>query len=114
MKEVRDCLDALISALENCDDFKMYKEARARMHEYPEKEKRVRELRKKNYLLQNSKEKVDLFVELERLEQEYADVYKDPLLQSFLSAEVAVCKIVQQVNLEMINCLDFEDVLVDD
>lgn len=112
MKEVRKCLDDLIRVLENCEYFKRYKAACAEVHEYPEKEKRLREFRKKNYLLQNSKEQIDLFVELERLEQEYADVYKDPLLMKFLSAEVAVCKIVQQVNREMINCLDFEDVLV--
>lgn len=114
MLAVRKSLDDLIQALENCEDFKNYKQACASVHEHPEKEKRLYEFRKKNYLLQNSKDPVDLFAELERLEQEYADVYKDPLLSKFLKAEVAVCKILQQVNREIINCLDFEDVLVDD
>ena len=36
--------------------------------------------RRKNYFLQNSKDQLDLFTEEDRLEQEYADVIKDPLL----------------------------------
>ena len=109
-----DKLDDLIVSLENCEDFKRYKAACTQVRMHPEKEQRLQEFRKKNYLLQNSRESVDLFAETDRLEKEYADVYRDPMLQEFLSAEVAVCRIVQQVNREMINCLDFENVLVDD
>lgn len=114
MLAVKKSLDDLIVSLENCDDFKRYKEASSQVRMHPEKEQRLHELRKRNYLLQNSREPVDLFAETERLEREYADVYQDPLLQEFLSAEVAVCRIVQQVNRAMIDSLDFENVLVDD
>lgn len=114
MLAVRKSLDDLIVSLENCDDFKKYKVACTQVRMHPEKEQRLQEFRKRNYLLQNSREPVDLFEESDRLEREYADVFRDPMLQEFLNAEVAVCRIVQQVNREMINCLDFENVLVDD
>ena len=104
MLAVRKSLDDLIVSLENCEDFKRYKAACTQVRMHPEKEQRLQEFR----------ESVDLFAETDRLEKEYADVYRDPMLQEFLSAEVAVCRIVQQVNREMINCLDFENVLVDD
>ena len=70
--------------------------------------------RRKNYFLQNSREQLDLFTEEDRLEQEYADVYKDPLLREYLAAEVAVCRIIQQVNKELIGCLDFEAILYEE
>ena len=49
-----------------------------------------------------------------RLEQEYADVYKDPLLGEYLAAEVAVCRIIQQINKELLGCLDFEAILYEE
>ena len=70
--------------------------------------------RRKNYFLQNSREQLDLFTEEDRLEQEYADVYEDPLLGEYLAAEVAVCRIIQQVNKELIGCLDFEAILYEE
>lgn len=114
MLAVRKSLDDLIVSLENCDDFKKYKTACTQVRLHPEKEQRLQEFRKRNYLLQNSREPVDLFAETDRLEREFADVFQDPMLQELLNAEVAVCRIVQQVNREMISCLDFENVLVDD
>ena len=61
-----------------------------------------------------AKEQLDLFTEEDRLEQEYADVYKDPLLGEYLAEEVAVCRIIQQVNKELIGCLDFEAILYEE
>lgn len=52
--------------------------------------------------------------EADRLEQEYADVYKDPLLGEYLAAEVAVCRIIQQINKELLGCLDFEAILYEE
>lgn len=114
MPEIRESLDALIRALENCEDFKRYKKSNQLIQEYPDKKKRMLEFRKKNYLIQNAKEDIDLFTESERLQRDYADLYKDPVTAEFLAAEVAVCRILQQVNREMIECLDFENVLTDD
>ena len=91
-----------------------YQKVRAKVHNYPEKEYRLHEFRRKNYFLQNSREQLDLFTEEDRLEQEYADVYKDPLLGEYLAAEVAVCRIIQQVNKELIGCLDFEAILYEE
>lgn len=114
MTEVRKNLDGLKEAIQNSEPFMRYQKARAEVRQYPEKHARLQEFRKKNYLLQNSKEQIDLFVELDRLEQEYMDLYKDPLISEYLASEVAVCRIVQQASREIIECLDFEAVLFDD
>ena len=62
----------------------------------------------------SSEEKIIFCRTADRLEQEYADVYKDPLLREYLAAEVAVCRIIQQVNKELIGCLDFEAILYEE
>lgn len=114
MTEVRKSLDELKAAIQNSDPVVRYQKARAEVRQYPEKHARLQEFRKKNYLLQNSSEQIDLFVELDRLEQEYIDLYKDPLISEYLASEVAVCRIIQQASREIIECIDFEAVLFDD
>ena len=100
--ELKTSIEELKQSLLESEAFLRYQKVRAEVHNYPEKEYRLHEFRRKNYFLQNSKEQLDLFTEEGRLEQEYADVYKDPLLGEYLAAEVAVCRIIQQVNKELI------------
>ena len=107
--ELKTSIEELKQSLLESEAFLRYQKVRAEVHNYPEKE-----YRRKNYFLQNSKEQLDLFTEEDRLEQEYADVYKDPLLGEYLAAEVAVCRIIQQVNKELIGCLDFEAILYEE
>lgn len=112
--ELKTSIEELKQSLLESEAFVRYQKVRAEVHNYPEKEYRLHELRRKKYFLQNSREQLDLFTEEDRLEQEYADVYKDPLLREYLAAEVAVCRIIQQVNKELIGCLDFEAILYEE
>ena len=89
--ELKTSIEELKQSLLESEAFVRYQKVRAEVHNYPEKEYRLHEFRRKNYFLQNSREQLDLFTEEDRLEQEYADVYKDPLLGEYLVAEVAVC-----------------------
>lgn len=112
--ELKTSIEELKQSLLESEAFLRYQKVRAEVHNYPEKEYRFHEFRRKNYFLQNSREQLDLFTEEDRLEQEYADVYKDPLLREYLAAEEAVCRIIQQVNKELIGCLDFEAILYEE
>lgn len=112
--ELKTSIEELKQSLLESEAFLRYQKVRAEVHNYPEKEYRLHGFRRKNYFLQNSREQLDLFTEGDRLEQEYADVYKDPLLGEYLAAEVAVCRIIQQVNKELIGCLDFEAILYEE
>lgn len=111
MSETKNNIENLVHALEDCDEFRRYRRIRRQMHDYPEKEKRLNEFRMKNYQLQNAAEQIDLFSESDRLMQDYGDLYGDPVTREFLAAEVAVCRIVQNVNRELIESLEFESVL---
>ncbi len=112
--ELKTSIEELKQSLLESEAFVRYQKVRAEVHKKPKKEYRLHEFRRKNYFLQNSREQLDLFTEEDRLEQEYADVYKDPLLGEYLVAEVAVCRIIQQVNKELIGCLDFEAILYEE
>lgn len=111
MTETKSIIDRMVDEMKDCAEFRRYRVISSIIQEYPEKKRRLFEFRKKNYLLQNSEDQIDLFSESDRLMKEYRDVYDDPMLREFLEAEVAVCRIVQQINDEMVRCLEFENVL---
>ncbi len=108
MSETRNTIENLVDSLKECDEFRRYREVCARLRDFPEKKKRLQEFRKKNYLLQNSEEQIDLFSESDKLMNEYHDLYDDAVSREFLAAEVAVCRIVQEINQKLVECLEFE------
>ena len=65
-------------------------------------------IRHKNYLLQNSDGNVDLYDATDKMEQEYREFRKNPLVAEYLAAENAFCRVVQKVNWTLIEELDFE------
>ncbi|MCD8133710.1 MAG: YlbF family regulator [Clostridiales bacterium] len=112
MSDIKKSVENLVDALKDSDEFRRYREACGQVRRFPEQEKRLREFRKKNFQLQNAAEQIDLFSESDKLMAEYQDLYGDPVSREFLAAEVAVCRIVQKVNRELIEFLEFENPLL--
>ena len=78
------------------------------MHNQPQLEQQIHAFRHKNYLLQNSDGNVDLYDATDKMEQEYREFRKNPLVAEYLAAENAFCRVVQKVNWTLIEELDFE------
>ena len=102
MEQMREALDALLAAIRSSEEYKNYQDIKARIHEKPEVEKRVAEFRKRNYQLQNQKD-ADLFGEMDKLERE-----KSKICENSLAAELAFCRVIQEINWEFVEKLDFE------
>ena len=54
--ELKTSIEELKQSLLESEAFLRYQKVRAEVHNYPEKEYRLHEFRRKNYFLQNSKE----------------------------------------------------------
>ncbi len=105
--ELQEALDQLIGSLKQCPELKTYHEACEELKKYPEKEARVQEYRQANYRVQNAGEEIDLFSEMDRLGEDYQDVFQDPVMQSYLKAEAGLCKVVQRIDASVVGALDF-------
>ena len=101
MSQIEDVMDGLMTAIRNSEEFIRYQAIKEKVHGFPK-------LRKKNYLLQNSQGTVDLYEETDRMENEYREFRKNPMVSEYLAAENALCKIVQQINWTLIEGLEFE------
>lgn len=108
MNQVDICLERLIAAVLDSQEYKQYQEIREKIKEEPEKERAIHNFRKRNFLLQRSKDNIDLFEEIDRLEQEFAKFRQEPLVEEYLSAELSVCRLIQKINFKLMEQVDFD------
>lgn len=114
MSQVDTCLNQLITAVLESDEYRRYQEVRKKIRLEPEKERAIQNFRRRSFLLQQSKDNVDLFEEIDRLEQEFDLFRQEPLVEDYLSAELAVCRMIQKINLKLMEKIDFDPGLLDE
>ncbi len=105
--QMEDILRSLVSAVRESKEYKEYRRLQGLIHQDPEKERAVNEFRRRNFELQKSRD-VDLFTEVDRLEREFAPLRAEPYVNEYLSAELAICRIVQHINYSLMVELDFD------
>ncbi len=106
MDELQESLDRLVRAVKDSPEYKEYLRMRAKIHMEPEKEKAVNEFRARNYKL-HAYSGADLFAEADVMEKEYAPLRSQPNVNEFLAAELAVCRMVQNINFRLMEEIDF-------
>ncbi len=106
MSHVQEVTKELITAIEESPEYIRYQKAKAEINKYPILKAKADEFRKCNYELQNSHK--DIFEEADKLQQEYAEVIDNSFVREYLTAEHAFCRVLQQINWQMIETLDFE------
>lgn len=106
MNQVQEATETLIAAIKESKEYNRYQRAKQELRGYPLLKQQADEFRKKNYDMQNSR--MDIFEEADKLQREYAEVINHPVVREYLTAENAFCRIVQQINWQLIENLDFE------
>ena len=101
-------LDALIDAVLSSEEYRRYRALQEQISLEPEKEKAINNFRRRNYLLQRNKDNIDLFDEIDKLEQEFREFRKEPLVEEYLSAELSVCRLVQKINRKLMEQVNFD------
>lgn len=66
--------------------------------QYPELKIQIDDFRQRNFQLQNETDSNILFDEMDRFEREYEEFRKDPVVNDFLAAELAFCRLYQQIS----------------
>ena len=69
---------------------------------------KIDEYRVRNFELQNSVQTEDLLDKLDAFEREYEKFREDPLVEEFLDAELAFCRMMQEIDVKLAEAMDFE------
>ena len=91
-----------VQAIKESDVSRKYYEQRERLKDCPEQYKKVNEFRRRNFEIQNTSQQDELF------EKEYEEFREDSMVDDFLRAELAFCRMMQEITLCITERVDFE------
>lgn len=103
---VKAVAESLVSAIRQSEVYQTYLSAKEEIMQMPVLKAQMDEFRKRNYELQNLT--VNVLEETEKLQQEFASMLDNAMVRRYLNAENAFCRLIQQVNWQLIEELDFE------
>lgn len=106
MEKSINAIEAYVEVLKQSREYRDYIRTLAAVKEVPGLKEQVDEYRKNNFLLQNSEN--TSFETIESFEQEYAEFRQNPLVEDFLAAELAFCRMMQYNNSLILEALHFE------
>lgn len=106
MSKNDNAVEAFIAAIKDTDEYKEYVIQKEKVKQYPELKAQIDEFRSRNYELQMSEEPA--FDTLEQFEKEYEDFRENILVSDFLAAELAFCRMMQDMNNCITEAVQFE------
>ena len=106
MDQIQKALGDLIAAIETCEEYKRYLAAKKEIEKYPFLKKKANAFLELKYDLQGSG--TDIFEETDRIRQEHAEVNSNPVVWEYLTAENVICRILRQVNWQLLESLEFD------
>ena len=101
-----NAIENYVVALKNTKEYKNYMAALAAVKEVPGLKEQVDDYRKQNFFLQNSE--TTNFEAVENFEKKYEDFRENPIVEVFLDAELAFCRMMQYNNSLILEALHFE------
>ena len=105
---MRDALEHLITQIKTSEEYTRYSKEKERVKQQPWLKSRLDEFRRINFELQNTIDGEEQFDKMQDFELEYEEFQRDPLVAAFLEAENDLCRMIQTINFESIDALDFE------
>lgn len=106
--DVRELASDFAEKIMQTEIYQEYNFQKNKLKKLPELYERINDYRRKNFALQQEKDKDVLYDKMEQFEREYEDFRENPLVDDFLKAELAFCRMMQDINLQMTRELGFE------
>ena len=105
---VEKAADKYVEAILATAYYREYALQRDKLLKQPELYEKVKEFRTKNYIIQTRKEGDDLLNAMDDLQREYESIREIPLVEDFLAAELAFCRMMQELNNKVADALEFD------
>ncbi len=99
-------LQAYIDKLIETTEYREYVKQKERVLQVPGLKAQIDEFRTRNYQMQTSSDMV--FEKIDAFEREYADFRENPLVEGFLAAELAFCRMMQEHYGKVLDAVDFD------
>ena len=105
-ENVNQAVEQMVQAIRNTDAYLEYQKQLARVKEQPELKRQIDEFRTRNFELQTSKD--TNFDKLDQFTRENEAFRENPLVSDFLAAELAFCRMMQEIGLNVTGQIHYE------
>lgn len=105
---VQKATDNFVEEIRKSSVYREYNFQKEKLKKQPELFASVVEFRQRNFALQKETPAEELLDKLDDFEREYEEFRANPLVDDFLRAELAFCRMMQEVNVLITAELDFE------
>ena len=106
MENLTEAVQQFTQSIRLTEIYQDYAREKNRAKQFPELKERIDEFRRRSYEIQNHSDVCT--EEMEQFEKEYEELLDQPIAADFLAAELAFCRMMQEVNLKITESLDFE------
>ena len=106
MSNIDNAVDRLISEIRESAVYGEYMTRLSEVKRNPELKRQIDEFRKRNFELQNSEDFA--LDKMEAFEKEYVNFREESLVSDFLAAELAFCRMMQEINIRITEAMQFE------
>ncbi len=107
---IDNAVKELVREVKTSRVYQEYEMQLTKIKKHPKLYEKVNEFRVKNFELQTQESSEDLYEKMDSFEQEYENIIENPMVSDFLRAELAFCRMIQEVNIYIAQELDFEGV----
>ena len=95
----------LIQAVLDSEEYREYKRLEAEVSKNADLKRAIDEFRRRNFEIQYNDE---IDENISQLEAQYADMRNQGLAKSYFSAELCLCRLVQDVCVSLVDAVDFD------
>lgn len=108
MTDIEQATDNFVRDIKDTEIYKRYIYEKEKLDRYPELKKSIDDYRKRIFEFQNQEDSDRLFDEVDRMEREGESFRANPLVSDFLAAELAFCRMMQDVYTKITAEVDFD------
>ena len=105
-ENVNQAVEQMVQAIRNTDAYMEYRRQLGRIKEQPELKKQIDDFRTRNFELQTSKD--TNFDKIDQFTRENEAFHENPRVSDFLAAELAFCRMMQEIGLYVTDQMKFE------
>lgn len=108
MNQVEERASLLAQAIGDSEEYQNYLKVKKEVEQNDILCHKIDQFREKNFVLHSTLEGEELYNAMENFEREHAALRKDPLVNEYLTAELTIIRMVQQVEKTILDAVDLE------
>lgn len=107
-ESMKTATENFVKSIKDTQIYKNYYCQLEKIKKNPELFQKVNEFRQRNFEIQNTTHVSELFDKMDAFEKEYEKFRDNPIVDDFLRAELAFCRLMQEINVSITEELNFE------